>query len=79
MAEIVITLSKEELIALTDKLKEAPTVPVQELQGIEGDKDIAYITNKDLAKIIKNIVRLESDVVKISSQLGISLVHHNDA
>lgn len=79
MAEIVIKLSKEELIALTDKLREAPAVPVQELQGIEDDKEIAYITNKDLSKIIKNIVRLESDVVKISSQLGISLVHHNDA
>jgi len=45
MAEIIVKLSKEELIALTDKLKEAPAVPVQELQKIkEGNETLKGAT-----------------------------------
>lgn len=54
MAEIVITLSKEELIALTDKLKEAPTVPVQKLQRIEEDKEFVQRVKNEFLKMMNN-------------------------
>jgi hypothetical protein len=53
MAEIRLKLSKEELIALTDELKEAPTVPVQELRigkqlirSIDKGIDVSFYEEK---------------------------------
>jgi len=50
MAEIIVKLSKEELIALTNKLKEAPAVPVQELSDFQIKlQDAAERLNSGLA------------------------------
>lgn len=53
MAEIVITLSKEELIALTNELKKAPAVPVQELQRIEDNKELVQRIKGEFLKVMK--------------------------
>jgi hypothetical protein len=54
MAEIIVKLTKEELIALTDKLKEAPAVPVQESQRIEDDKEFIKRIKREVIKTMNN-------------------------